>query len=77
VTRSAIVLGTFACQVLLVQFAGVAFTVVPLTLSQWVFCVGLGASAIPFQFVINIALLLFEGARQSQTHGVVELKIEV
>ena len=71
-------LGTLACQVLLVQFAGIAFTVVPLTLSQWVFCVGLGASAIPFQVVINVALLLFEGERQRQAeiaHGVMNIEV--
>ena len=53
-----IIVGTFVLQVALVQIGGLVFAVVPLTVSQWVYCIGLGAISIPWQWVINAAVLM-------------------
>merc|ERR1712176_259425 len=48
-----ILLGTAILQVLLVQFGGIAFRVVPLNGTQWALCLILGAMSLPVQQIIN------------------------
>jgi Ca2+ transporting ATPase len=55
-----IVAGTFVCQVILMQFGGLVFAVVPLSVSQWIFCIGWGMFSLPWQFVINAMILATE-----------------
>jgi len=59
-----IVLGTFVLQVVLMQVSGLVFNIVALSPSQWVFCVGLGAFSLVWQWCINGMILA------AHTHGV-------
>jgi Ca2+ transporting ATPase len=61
----------FAMQVAIVQYGGAAFkiTVGGLSAMQWALCVALGALSIPWQFVIQVALLATEGHAQSGSNA--------
>ena len=53
-----IVILSFIIQIIVVQFTPKPiFKVVPLSAEQWLFCVALGAVAIPWQILINIVLV--------------------
>lgn len=56
-----VMIGTFTVQVLLVEFGGIAVNLVQggLTRNQWAFCIAAGASGLVWQFVINLAIVLF------------------
>lgn len=53
-----VVVGTFVAQVLIVNFAGDTFVVVPLTISQWVFGIALGIGGLFWQLVINAVIVV-------------------
>ncbi|KAJ8608624.1 hypothetical protein CTAYLR_008717 [Chrysophaeum taylorii] len=63
----AVVISTFALQIILVQTAGRFFTVSPLSASQWLFCACFGLASLAVQFVINAILVLSSDKRQSPT----------
>jgi len=58
-----IVVGTFIIQGIIVQNGSLVFAVVPLTVSQWVFCIGMAALSLPWQWVINAAILVYHRPR--------------
>jgi Ca2+ transporting ATPase len=62
-----IVLFEFAGQVLIVQFADKAFYVKPLTISQWIFCIGIGLVSFFWQFVVNCVTILIGRSSLIQT----------
>jgi hypothetical protein len=56
-----VVITTMVLQVLIIQFAGKTFGLVVggLTAGQWGVCIGIGAFSLPWQLVINAALLWY------------------
>lgn len=55
-----IVIGTFLVQICLVQWWYAVFTLLPLNVDQWIVCILFGVGSLPVQFLINIALVLFD-----------------
>jgi len=45
--------GTFASQILIVQFGGYAFQTAALNIQQWAFCIGCGAFTLIWNFFVN------------------------
>ena len=50
----AIFVGTFAVQVVLVQWCGPFATTAPLSFAQWVICIAIGAGSIPIGFLVRM-----------------------
>jgi Ca2+-transporting ATPase len=48
-----VVLLTCGLQVIIVEFGGLAFQVAPLSWDQWLFCIAVGLSSLPFGFLLR------------------------
>jgi Ca2+-transporting ATPase len=51
---SAVIVGTFIVQIILVQWCGPFATTAPLTIYQWLICIALGFGALPLGFLLRL-----------------------
>ena len=55
-----IVVGTFLVQICLVQWWYSVFTLLPLSMSQWIVCIAFGAGSLIVQLFINFAVVIYD-----------------